>query len=292
MPSIKFEADTLANLPGDLDNLRHRYLQKDTTLRINCEFPGFEITPLENNMYRLFSDCEYVPFDINWTMRPDYASYDAYGTVIYWNFILFANRIFSIEEFSGLSQILIPSIDSISEVISDKISSADYYIDLDEVPNTNESRYYRRYPMDMAEAERLEGIINEADVNNTTTSVTSTECELQEKIETFTLTAIDIANEYVELEYQPTNTSSITLNLNSYVTPQSYGYDYVLQYDSDGRYKTIISWDSDDCTLGSGMDSILEAGDILTITYIYSQIDCSDCPAYTDDILDGGVFGD
>jgi len=292
MPSVKYESSVLSNLPGDLDNLRSRYVDIDTRTGVRCEFPGFEITSIEQNLFRLLSDCESVLFKTDWTMRPDYVSYDKYGTVIYWPFILCVNGVFSIEEFQDLEKVLIPSISAISNVISDKIGTSDHYARVS-IPETNrDSMYYRSYPLDPLEAQRIAGRENDAAVTDTTTTITSTNCELREKSTILALTATNIANAYVDLEYAPVNNSSITLLLDPYVTPQSYGYDYVLLYDDQGNYKNKLSWDSDDCTLGSGMEDLLETGDILTVTYGYAQIDCSDCPPYEDDILDGGIFGD
>jgi hypothetical protein len=294
MSTIRSESKALSTLFGDLDKLRNRYIESNSDNTISCSFPGFELGPIEKNQFRLFLNCSKVQFKTDWIMRPDYVSYDNYGTVIYWPIILYVNRCFSIEDFNGFSSILVPSSQSISEVISDRVDLYDYTLKLYEVNNkiNNVTRYYKVFPMGKSDVSRIVAKQNLETVTNTITSTTVTEPELREYTEEFTLTTLDIANSYVDLTYEPSNISSISLTIHPYLTSQAYGYDYILKYDSNNYLNIRISWNSTDCTLGDGMNNILSVGDTIIVTYIYTQL--SSIPTtstYEEDILDGGIVG-
>ena len=81
---INFEASANANLSTDMDNYRNRYMEEDKELSLSVIFPGFSMTPIEKNLYLLYSNSTTVPWKDSWEMRPDYCSFDQYGTVIYW----------------------------------------------------------------------------------------------------------------------------------------------------------------------------------------------------------------
>lgn len=286
MVTIKDYAISNYKSAGDIDNFRRRYSEYSQDLGITVTIPSFEIYSLEKNYFYLYSNSDKIEFKDDWYMRPDYASYDNYNTVIYWPVLLYINNIDNIEDFKDLEEILIPDINALTKVIYDRVGVDDEYEPKDTSSN-NEIRYYKLYPLDEQERERIAAADN---LSNSITQTVTTECILKENDETFTLTSTNISNKYIDLELPPTNYSSINFYIGSYVTPQSYGYDYKLVYDSNNVLKRI-SWSSADCNLGNGLENILEANDVIRITYVYSEINCDTCPPYEDDILDGGVFG-
>ena len=52
-------------------------------------------------------------------MRPDYMSYDEYGTVALAHLLMYVNSVFCIEEFD-LSTVILPSMESIIDICKDK----------------------------------------------------------------------------------------------------------------------------------------------------------------------------
>jgi plasmid replication initiation protein len=53
-------------------------------------------------------------------MRPDYLSFDEYGTVHLAFVLMYVNNVRFIEEFQGLDIVIIPSYSSIIEMLKDK----------------------------------------------------------------------------------------------------------------------------------------------------------------------------
>jgi len=282
MRYIDIEAKKNAKVSTDVDNFRSRYVDADDFNFVI--FPGFELTSIEKNLFVLYNDAIKVPFSQRWEMRPDYVSYDYYGTTIFWWLILYLNKIDSIEEFIGLKDIIVPNITTIQSLVRDKIPRSEF----NEKPNeviTN--RYYKRYPLDDVEMQTIEA----REILQDTLVPTPTECILKENTEEFTLTDVDISNKYVDLEYAPVNYSSITLQIDGYTSVQSYGYDYSLKYVTNSTDLLRISWSADDITLGEGMEDLLSSGDTLIITYIYAEKNCQPCCLNNvGECVDGGVY--
>ena len=86
--TIRQEAQRGSEQIADLDNFRSKYLEYDFEENFAVIFPSGEIYSFEHNKFSLLLDSKKVKFDFKWTMRPDYTSYDFYGTVIYWPVIL------------------------------------------------------------------------------------------------------------------------------------------------------------------------------------------------------------
>ncbi|MCK5018460.1 MAG: hypothetical protein KAS32_15480 [Candidatus Peribacteraceae bacterium] len=146
MESIKPEARRNSKISLDLENFRARYLEKDTENDIQVIFPALEIATFEKNFFILLSDSKKVKFEPSWEMRPDYVSMDFYNTPVLWPLILFVNRINSIEDFTGLDDVLVPPYDKIIEILKDRVSKGEL-VNLEEEASTTTSRY-KIYPLD------------------------------------------------------------------------------------------------------------------------------------------------
>ena len=83
METIVTEAKKNTNLISDIDNFRSRYMEIDYDTGTTVLFPSMEIYTYEHNLFRLLADSEQVRFIPKWEMRPDYASYDLYGSTIH-----------------------------------------------------------------------------------------------------------------------------------------------------------------------------------------------------------------
>lgn len=281
---IDIEASRNSNILTDVDNFRRKYFDKDSSLGLTVLFPGFELTTVSQHLYLLYSDSRKVPWKPRWEMRPDYASFDQYNTVVYWWLLLYVNRIDSLEDFRDLDEIIVPSFDSIKEMVADRILPTEFET-FESTNYDDKTRYYKRYPLDLIEANTLRA--RESLVE--TQEISTTDCIIKEITDTFTLDSDMISNGYVDLTYNPINYSSIIFHIRGYSTVQSYSYDYVLKYISNTTLLRRISWLSDDTPLGLGMTNLLEIGDIINITYAYSEIECDICQEESD-FIDGGIF--
>lgn len=281
---IDIEATKNARVLSDIDNFRFKYIDVDSSNNITVIYPGFKIQTVEDNLFLILKNSSKVDFNSKWVQRPDYVSYEYYGTVIYWWLILYINEIDSIEDFEDLPEVIVPSIDIIRELVDSRVPPDEF--EKDEVVDYDvRTKYYRRYPTDNIEAATLQ---SEEDLEETYTPPTPV-CIVREQTDEIILTASDISNEYVDLTYEVMNYSSIVLKIEGYTTTQSYGYDYVLIYLPNTTTRQRISWSDSDCSLGNGMEHLLEVGDKLIITYAYAAEGCEPC-SVDYECVDGGVY--
>ena len=61
---------------------------------------------------------DFNPFDSKYNYKPDYLSYDVYGTPILWEIIMYVNGVFSSEDFV-LERVILPTLESIIFVLQD-----------------------------------------------------------------------------------------------------------------------------------------------------------------------------
>ena len=64
-------------------------------------FPDPNIQTVEKNLFYLLRHSEEVSWEPKYKYRPDYVSYDYYGTTQLGNFIMYVNGVRLLEEFKG-----------------------------------------------------------------------------------------------------------------------------------------------------------------------------------------------
>lgn len=101
--------------PLELDNMADRY--KTETEIFTFTSPSLWV--LEKHLYFLLRNSTKKDFDSKYTMRPDYLSYDEYGTVTLAPLLMYVNGVPSIEDFE-LLKVIVPDLQSIVEIIQDK----------------------------------------------------------------------------------------------------------------------------------------------------------------------------
>lgn len=99
----------------DIDNMRERLKTTNNIL----SFPSPSIATIEKNLFYLLRNSKQINFDAQYSMKPEYLSYDEYGTYALWQLILYVNNIFSKEDFVNLSMVIIPSFSSIVSMAQD-----------------------------------------------------------------------------------------------------------------------------------------------------------------------------
>lgn len=267
--NIKDESYLFSNIASDLDNMRSRYLEHDwDTGDLSVIFPSGEIYSIENNKFRLLNNSKKIRFENRWSMRPDYVSYDHYGSVIYWPIILFVNNVSCLEDFRNLEYLYIPDYDDILEVIRDRIPNDE--IQPLEIFVVDESvKYLKKSPLDDLELKQIESrrrISNFNDfIDSKTTTVSRQIAEVEEE---FVTTEQILSNKKVKLTHTPINLSSISVFIDDFVLPQRYGYDYVLTDAGE------ICWDVDQLySDNGGIDEIINEETILKVTYMYEYFE-------------------
>jgi hypothetical protein len=97
-------------------------------------FPDPNLETLEKYIYYLLKNSEKVDFDgARYTYRPDYVSYDFYGTPSLDKVIMFVNGIRTVENFTGLKSIVVPSLEAITYMLKDNYDPYKDVADMDSV---------------------------------------------------------------------------------------------------------------------------------------------------------------
>lgn len=112
---ITTEARENVRLPIDLDHFAARYVTENDLYT----FTSPSLWTLEKHLYYLLKNSEQKDFEPKYKMRPDYLSFDEYGTVVLAPVLMYVNGVFCIEHFD-LSVVTIPTFRSITEILRDK----------------------------------------------------------------------------------------------------------------------------------------------------------------------------
>lgn len=111
---ISTEAVQNLQSPLDIEKFGQRWKTENDLFT----FPDPNLLTLDKNLYYLLRHSDEVPFESKYKYRPDYLSYDYYGTVILWELILYVNNVFSVEDFD-LNTVIIPSLEAVTFIIQD-----------------------------------------------------------------------------------------------------------------------------------------------------------------------------
>lgn len=128
--TIDKEARTRARTAIDFEKLSDR-LKTDNDY---FTFPDPNLETLEKNIYYLLKNSQEVEFDNSrYKYRPDYVSFDYYGTPALDKLLMFVNGIRTIEDFINLTVIVIPSLTSITFMLKDNFDPGKDIEDLESV---------------------------------------------------------------------------------------------------------------------------------------------------------------
>jgi hypothetical protein len=117
MPTITIdkESEKFRRMPIDFERMGERF-KTDNEL---YTFPSPDLSTLEENLYFLLRNATELVFKPRYNFRPEYLSYDIYGTPALAPILLFVNNIGSVEDFFDLPKVVIPTLDSITKMLSD-----------------------------------------------------------------------------------------------------------------------------------------------------------------------------
>ncbi|MFW9871764.1 MAG: hypothetical protein ACFFG0_01595 [Candidatus Thorarchaeota archaeon] len=118
--TIDNEAKRQLRSPLDIEGFGRRY----KTLNGYYSFPDPNLETVDKNLFYLLRNSQEVKFESKYKYRPDYLSYDYYGTTLLWDLIMYINGVFSLEDFD-LETVIIPSLQSITDILPDRFSIPD-----------------------------------------------------------------------------------------------------------------------------------------------------------------------
>jgi hypothetical protein len=109
MLTIDQEAKQRIRHPLDFDNMSERY----KTSSKHYTFTSPSLWVLEKHLFYLLKNSIQKDFDPKYKWKPDYLSFDEYGTVVLAPYLMFVNGVLIMEEFDLVS-VIIPSKKSMS----------------------------------------------------------------------------------------------------------------------------------------------------------------------------------
>jgi len=113
--TIERESRQRSNLAIDVNFSGDRY-KTDNGL---FTFPAPTLETIDQYLYYLIKNSSEKKFDNQYAMRPDYLSYDEYGTVTLAQMLMYVNAVPSLEAFE-LQTVVIPTMAAVTEMLRDK----------------------------------------------------------------------------------------------------------------------------------------------------------------------------
>jgi len=118
--TIDQESRIRARLAVDINFDGNRYKTKNSYFT----FPSPSLETIDQHLFYLLKNSKEVKFERQYLMRPDYLSFDEYGTVSLAQLLMYVNSVSSPEAFD-LQNVIIPSLSSIIEMLKDKFPQQD-----------------------------------------------------------------------------------------------------------------------------------------------------------------------
>jgi len=116
--TIEKESRQRSRLAVDINFAGNRY----KTLNGLYTFPAMELDTYNKYLFYLLKNSEEKKFDRQYIMRPDFLSFDEYGTVALAQMLMYVNSVPSVEEFV-LETVVIPSYTAVVEMLKDKFAT-------------------------------------------------------------------------------------------------------------------------------------------------------------------------
>ena len=118
--TIQDESRHRIRIPFDIDYMGPRY-KTDSGV---YTFPSPSLWSIQRNLFYLVSNSVLIQFNPKYKMRPDYLSFDEYGTVTLAYLLMYINSVYAIEDFD-LDSVIVPSMEAIVNICKDKFSKLD-----------------------------------------------------------------------------------------------------------------------------------------------------------------------
>jgi hypothetical protein len=118
--TIQDESRQRIRVPFEIDYMGPRYKTNSGVYT----FTSPSLWTIQKNLFFLVSNSVLIEFNPKYRMRPDYLSFDEYGTVALWYMLMYVNSVYSIEDFD-LNNVILPSIEAVVAICKDKFSKLD-----------------------------------------------------------------------------------------------------------------------------------------------------------------------
>lgn len=251
-------------VPSDADHYRNKYRDTEkqtdgTVIAIGFVSPVYKTW--EEYKFVLLQNSIKIHLKTEWKYRPDYVSYEYYGTTNWWQLVMWINNCNCLECFD-MDEIVVPSIDSVYKV-QNEATSNNSYIDLNE-----------DYKQKEVKACLYINPIN--NINDVEIDANTTISELQEEKdddkcvfarETFVMDIPTLRLKHIDLKTEPVENS---IRLVAKCKPNIvYKKHYLLKKNESGL-NNRLSWDLDDVQVGTLLFKLKE-NDVVEVQYVKKQ---------------------
>lgn len=266
------ESSNLHSLDTDIDRTRIGYTVNDVDTDgnvVHVSFVSPYLNVLEKYRYFLYANSTMKPLGKKYHYRPDYISFDEYGTTNYWALILFINDIASIDEFTP-DNILVPKLSALNLINNDQNDMLYKILEKTKFNQIENPGILYMPPVN--------NLVKTDDVsqlfNRTVSALKYVDKTLLDQVnnnasdlfvkEDFIMDIPTLRLRFVDLQFQAVANSIIVQvkNKKSVV----YGKHYKLIENEDGEKR--VTWDPKIITTGVGMVFFLKELDHIQISYM------------------------
>lgn len=284
---IEEESRLLSTLSSDIDKFRNKYTTYELQTngkKVNITFVSPSLLLFDRYRFYILQNSNKKKLSLKNRYRPDYVSYEEYGTTNWWALILYINDVPSLEYFDK-DEILVPTMDCILKLmdVSSEIKQINT-LNQDDLKTTTSAILYSP-PVNNIGSDNGEFANKEITVQDTvkellsayqldnagkvspggSTSNYNSDLEGERfRRETFVMDIPTLRLRYVDLDAVPIE-NSIILSV-KYKTSFVYGKHYKLIESKDNVYNRI-TWDPR-VVSGSGLVFRLKEDDIVQISYV------------------------
>ena len=118
--TIDRESRRRSRMAIDINFSGNRYKTENTLFT----FPSPTLETIDQYLFFLLKNSVQKQFEIKYKYRPDYMSYDEYGTVALAHLLMYVNGVASLEDFD-LQEVIVPTFNSIIEMLKEKFPVQD-----------------------------------------------------------------------------------------------------------------------------------------------------------------------
>ena len=262
---IGYEASTMCSVASDIDLYRYKYKDFEKQIdgsNVDISFVSPVFSVYENHRFMLLANSRIEQMTPRWRYRPDYLSYDKYGTTAWWQLLMWLNDIKSIEYFTT-DTVIVPTKDAVANIEQEAYLSGGY-IDINEDTKHRET-LFTLYMLPTSNIEKIKNTPVQNTFNELVENTTEVEKEFNREI--FDLTIPMLRMRYVDLQYEPIEDS---IKMIANCRPNLiYNKHYKLIEDNN-KSRRRITWDPEIIN-NAGLLFKLKENDTLEIQYVRNK---------------------
>lgn len=255
------ESSIMTSTASDIDLYRYKYRDFEKQIdgsNVDISFVSPIFSVYENHRFMLLANSTIEQMTPRWKYRPDYLSYDKYGTTAWWQMLMWLNNIKSIEYFTE-DTVIVPTSDAVAKIEQEAYLSGGY-IDI----NEDEKHKKTLFTLYINPTSNIEKIKNSGAQSTIDDLVNITDKEKEFNREVFDLTIPMLRMRYVDLQYEPIEDS---IKMVANCRPNLIYNKHYKLIEDDNKEKKRITWDPDIID-NAGLLFKLKENDTLEIQYV------------------------